>query len=357
MSGVLEQRVADLIATIRPPDADAATATRERSDQLVKPRGSLGRLEDVAAQLAAIAGTCPPPIPQRPAVIVAAGDHGVHARGVTPWPQEITAAMVAAMCDGKAAVNAIAQAVGAQVAVLDVSVAGPASLHPLARRARVRNGTGDITREPAMTREDAARAVLAGAGLAEELVGAGIDLLVTGDMGIANTTSSACLIAAMTGSDPSAVTGRGTGIDDETWSLKRDVVAEALRLHDPITDDPLGVLAAVGGLEHAALVGVMLSAGVDGVPVVLDGVIAVAAALIAVALCPRVSGFLIAGHRSPEPGATIGLNALGLDPLLDLGMRLGEGTGALCAVPLIVAAARTVTDMALISDLQGDVGG
>ncbi len=351
MSGPLERRVADLAADIRSVDNAAAHAAQQRSDGRVKPRGSLGRLEELGRQLAAIAGTAPPPVPQHPAVVVAAADHGVHVRGVTPWPQAITAAMAGAICDGKAAVNAIAATVGAQVAVLDVGIAGDPLAHPQARRARVRNGTADMTAEPAMTREEAAQAILAGAGLAEELVGSGVDLLVTGDMGIANTTASACLVAALTDAAPGDVTGRGTGIDDDTLTLKRTIVAEALQRHQPDPDDALGALAAVGGLEHAALVGVILSAGVDAVPVVLDGVIAVSAALVAVALAPAVRGYMIAGHQSPEPGARIGLKHLALEPLLDLGMRLGEGTGALCAVPLVVAAARSLRDMAAIEDL------
>lgn len=351
MTGPLERRVAALAGEIARVDAGAAAAAVQRWDGRVKPRGSLGRLEDVGVTLAGVAGTCPPPVPAQAAVVVAAADHGVHARGVTPWPQEITSAMVGAICDGKAAVNAIAATVGAQVAVLDVGVAGAEVLHPLARRARVRNGTADMTREPAMTREEAARAVLAGAGLAEELVGSGVDLLVTGDMGIANTTASACLVAAFTRADHSDVTGRGTGIDDETLARKRDVVGAALARHAPDAADPLGVLSTVGGLEHAALVGLMISAGVDRVPVVLDGVIAVSAALVAAALAPDVTGYLIAGHRSPEPGAAVALSHLDLEPLLDLGMRLGEGTGALCAVPLVVAAARALLDMAAIDDL------
>ncbi len=353
MSGPLERRVAELVGEISPVDPVAAAAARDRSAGLVKPPGSLGRLEEVAATLAAIAATATPPVPQRPAVVVAAADHGVHARGVTPWPQSITATMLRVMCEGGAAVNAIARVVGAQVAVLDVGVVGDVQSHPLVRQARVRNGTADLTQGPAMTREEAARAILAGAGLAEELVGSGVDLLATGDMGIANTTPSACVIAAVTGAAARDVTGRGTGIDDEMLALKRQVVAEALALHQPDASDPLGVVAGVGGLEHAALVGVILSAGVDRVPVVLDGVIAVAAAVVAVAIAPAVAGYLIAGHRSPEPGASVALRHLGLAPLLELDMRLGEGTGALCAIPLVAAAARTLANMAAIADVIG----
>jgi nicotinate-nucleotide--dimethylbenzimidazole phosphoribosyltransferase len=346
-----EDRLAELAADVEPVDEDAAGAARTRHAGLAKPPGSLGRLEELGATLAAIAGRCPPPVPAGPAVVVAAADHGVHAQGVTPWPQAVTAAMVGAMSDGVASVNALAAAVGARVTVLDVGVAGPPSQHPSVRRARVRDGTADLSTGPAMSRDEAAAAVLAGAGVAEELIAAGVDLLVTGDMGIANTTASACLVAAFTGRPAAEVTGPGAGADDRMRAHKLDVIERALALHRPDPADPLGVLAAVGGLEHAALAGLILTAAAERLPVVLDGVIADAAALAAVALAPAAAGYLIAGHRSTEPGASIALAALGLDPLLDLGLRLGEGTGALCAVPLVTGAARVLNQVAAITDL------
>jgi nicotinate-nucleotide--dimethylbenzimidazole phosphoribosyltransferase len=352
----LEARVADLAAEVEPVDEQAATAAAERHARLAKPPGSLGALEPLGARLAAIAGACPPPVPAEPAVVVAAGDHGVHARGVTPWPQSVTATMVAAMCAGRASVNALAATVGARVTVLDVGVAGPPTAHPMARRARVRDGTADLAAGPAMTREEAARAVLAGAGMAEELAAAGVDLLVTGDMGIANTTASACLIAAFTGRRAAEVTGPGAGADTATLATKTAVVDAALRLHQPDPADPLGVLAAVGGLEHAALVGLILAGAAERLPVLLDGVIAGAAALVAVALCPAAAGYLVAGHRSTEPGAGVALAQLGLEPLLDLGMRLGEGTGALLAVPLVAAAARVLHSVATIDEVAPATG-
>lgn len=201
-----------------------------------------------------------------------------------------------------------------------------------------------------MTRQEAARAVLAGAGIAEELVSSGVDLLVTGDMGIGNTTPAACLIAAFTGRRPGEVTGRGTGIDDATWEIKVKVVHRALALHRPDLTDPIGVLAAVGGLEHAALAGLILAGAVARVPVVLDGVNADAAALVAAALAPLATAYVIPGHRSVEPGATAALEKLGLDPLVDLSMRLGEGTGALLSVPIIRAAAAVLRDMATFEE-------
>jgi nicotinate-nucleotide--dimethylbenzimidazole phosphoribosyltransferase len=346
-----EAGLAALVAQVRPADPEAAQQARRRLDALAKPPGSLGRVEDVAVGLAAIAGTCPPPVPQRPAVVVAAADHGVHLQGVTPWPQAITATMVAVMAEGRAAVNQLAGVVGAEVAVLDVGVAADVPDHPGVHRARVRRGTADLTAGPAMSRDEALRALLAGAALGDELVADGVDLLVTGDMGIANTTPSACLVAALTGADPGTVTGRGTGIDDAALARKRAVVAGALERHRPDPADPVGVLAAVGGLEHAALVGLMLATAAARVPVVLDGLITDAAALVAAALCPPVVGYLVAGHRSVEPGATAALGHLGLAPLLDLDLGLGEGTGGLLAVPIVRAAAAALAGMATLDDL------
>jgi len=349
----VERRVADLAAAVPRVDAGAASAAQVRSDGLLKPPGSLGAVEVLGARLAAVACAVPPPVPAAPAVVVAAADHGVHAQGVTPWPQSVTASMVGAFLAGTASVNAVAAAVGARVVVLDVGCAGEVPDHPRLRRARVRRGTADLSAGPAMTREEAAGAVLAGAGLAEELVAAGVDLLVLGDMGIANTTAAACLLAACTGRPAADVTGPGAGADAAMLAHKTALVTAALDRHRLDPADPLGVLAAVGGLEHAALVGVALSGAADGVPVVLDGVNTVAAALVARAFAPDVVGALVAGHRSPEPGASVGLGALGLDPVLDLGLRLGEGTGGLLAVPVLAAAARVLTDVGAIADLAG----
>ena len=348
----LEDRVRELAAEIPPPDAGAVAGARERHPALAKPPGSLGRLEELGTRLAGMAETSSPPVPENPAVVVCAGDHGVLGRGVSPWPREVTAAMVENFCAGGAAVNAIAKTVGARVSVLDVGVAGELGRHPSLRGAKVRPGTDDLSRGPAMGREEAARAVLAGAGVAEELVeSGGVDLLVVGDMGIANTTPASALISTFTGRPPGETTGRGTGIDDETLKLKVRVIREALDLHRPDPGDPLGVLAAVGGLEHAAIVGVILMGAACGTPVILDGVVSNSAALVAHALAPDSVGYVVAGHLSAEPGAGISLNHLGLDPLLDLGLRLGEGTGGLLAVPLVQAAARALGEMATLEEL------
>jgi nicotinate-nucleotide--dimethylbenzimidazole phosphoribosyltransferase len=334
------------IAAIAPLDATAVAAARERQGRLTKPPGSLGVLEDVSVQLAGLAGQCPPPLPEPAAVAVFAGDHGVHAQGVSPWPQEVTAQMVANFLAGGAVINALAAQTGAEVAVVDVGVAAELDAVPGLLLRKIRRGTRDMTQEPAMTRDEALRAVEVGIEVARDLVAAGNRCLLTGDMGIANTTASAALIAAFTGSSPATVTGRGTGVDDETLARKVDVVERALALHRPTAGDPVGVLAAVGGFEHAAIAGFLLGAAATRTPVVLDGVIACSAALVARALAPDCTAAMIAGHRSVEPGASIALDALGLTPLVDLDLRLGEGSGAVLALPLVQSAARVLRDVA-----------
>jgi len=347
----LEDRVRELAQEVEPADSSAAEAARERHRRLLKPPGSLGRLEELGVRLAAMAGECPPPVPESPAVVVCAGDHGVLKQGVSPWPREVTATMVENFCRGGAAVNALAKGVGARVSVLDVGVASDLVRHPLLRGAKVRRGTEDLSEGPAMGREEAARAVLAGAGIVEELVeSGGVDLLVTGDMGIGNTTPAACLIAAFTGRPAREVTGRGTGIDDATLETKIGVVQRALELHRPDPGDPMGTLAALGGLEHAALAGAILMGAVYGIPVVLDGVVSNSAALVARAFAPNSVDYTVAGHLSAEPGAGVALDELSLEPLLDLAMRLGEGTGGLLAVPLVRSAARVLGEMSTLEE-------
>jgi nicotinate-nucleotide--dimethylbenzimidazole phosphoribosyltransferase len=338
--------LADTVAAIRPLDAAAAAQARERQEALTKPSGSLGQLEAVSVQLAGVAGECPPPLPEPAVVAVFAADHGVHAQGVTPWPQEVTAQMVANFLASGAVVNAIAAQAGAEVCVVDVGVAADLPPGPGLLPRKIRPGTADMTTGPAMSRAEAEQAVEVGIETARDLVAAGNRCLLTGDMGIANTTASAALIAVFTGADPEQVTGRGTGIDDETGQRKVGVVRRALARHAADPADPLGVLAAVGGLEHAALAGFMLGGAALRVPVLLDGVIACAAALAARALAPDVTGFLIAGHLSSEPGARRALDALRLRPLLDLELRLGEGSGAALALPVVGAAARVLRDVA-----------
>ena len=340
-----------VIASITPPDATAMAAARARQDLLTKPRGSLGVLENVSIQLAGLAGVCPPPMPEPAAVAVFAGDHGVHAQGVTPWPQEVTAQMVANFLTGGAVINALARQAGADVVVVDVGVAADLPERPALIARKVRPGTGDITTGPAMTRDETAAAVQVGLDVAGQLVASGHRVLITGDMGIANTTSSAALISAFTGADPGDVTGRGTGIDATMLEHKIAVVRAALAQHGlgPAAisrSDALGALGAVGGLEHAALAGFILGAAAARVPVILDGVIACSAALVASALAPHSVAAMIAGHRSVEPGAATALEKLGLRPLVDLDLRLGEGSGAALALGLVQSAARVLREVA-----------
>ncbi|MEH0929401.1 nicotinate-nucleotide--dimethylbenzimidazole phosphoribosyltransferase [Micromonospora sp. CPCC 205558] len=372
------------IAAIRPADETAMAAARELHGRLTKPAGSLGALEELSVRLAGLAGACPPPLPEPAAVAIFAGDHGVHAQGVSPWPQEVTAQMIGNFLAGGAVVNAFARQAGASVTVVDVGVAtplpvdpgvpdaavsdpavsdaavsdaavldpavpGPAVLDPTVPRlvvASVRRGTRDLAVTAALTRDEALAAVQTGIRIADELIDAGAGILLTGDMGIGNTTPAAMLIAAFTGADPLDATGRGTGVDDPTYAHKVAVVRAALARHTPDPADPLGVLAAVGGLEHAALAGLILGAAARRTPVLLDGVIAVSAALAAAAFAPAAVDAMVAGHRSAEPGATVALRHLGLDPLIDLGLRLGEGTGALLALPVVTGAVRVLHEVA-----------
>lgn len=350
-----------LVAAVRPADSEAIAAAWRRQHQLTKPRGSLGALEQLASRLAGAAGRCPPPVPTSPGVAVFAGDHGVHAQGVTPWPQEVTAQMVAGLLEGTAVVNSLARRVGARVVVVDVGVAGdlPARLtdHPDLLSRRVRRGAADLSVGPAMTREQAVEALLVGAQVARDLVGDGHDLLVAGDMGIANTTPTAALVCAFTGASAEAATGRGTGVDDDGLARKVRVVRRGLDLHAPDPGDPVGVLAAVGGLEHAAVAGFLLQAAALRVPVVLDGAIAGASALAAHALAPAAVDHWVAGHRSTEPGASLALDALGLRPLLELGLRLGEGSGAVLAIPLVQSACAVLGEVATFGSGVAEVVG
>ncbi|MFE2035706.1 nicotinate-nucleotide--dimethylbenzimidazole phosphoribosyltransferase [Streptomyces scopuliridis] len=336
----------ETIAGIRPLDAKALGEAWERQKRMTKPAGALGMLEIISAQLSGLSRLCPPPIPEPAAVAIFAGDHGVHAQGVTPWPQEVTGQMVANFLGGGAVCNAFATQVGAEVCVIDVGVVGELQATPGLLPRKVRAGTADFTTGPALSREEVLAAIEVGIETARDLVAAGNKALLTGEMGIANTTVSAALICVYTGQDPAEVTGRGTGINDEMHARKVDVVRRGLDLHQPDPSDPVGVLAAIGGLEHAALVGFLLGGASLRTPVILDGVSAGAAALVARAIAPEALAACIAGHRSAEPGHVAALNKLGLRPLVDLDLRLGEGTGALLALPVVQSAARAMHEVA-----------
>jgi nicotinate-nucleotide--dimethylbenzimidazole phosphoribosyltransferase len=338
------------MTSLAPVDPSAALEASQLSDRLTKPRGALGRLETIGARLAAIAGSCPPPVPEPVAVAVFAGDHGVVVEGVTPWPSEVTGQMVANFVAGGAAINVLARHSGARVVVVDVGVSSalPAGLDAAGSfvDARIRPGTGNIGVEDAMTRDQARAALDAGAGMAARLVQEGARCLVTGDMGIGNTTASAAVIAALCGCSPAAVTGRGTGIDDVMLAVKVAVVGRALSRLGARGRAPLDVLAGVGGLEIAALTGFMIGGAAARVPVILDGVISGAAAVVAHALAPEALGYWLAGHRSTEPGASVVLDQLGLEPVLDLDLRLGEGTGGCLAAAVVQSAAKVLREMA-----------
>jgi nicotinate-nucleotide--dimethylbenzimidazole phosphoribosyltransferase len=322
---------------------------RVHLDRLTKPPGSLGRLERVVEQLAGITGSAELRL-VRPAVVVFAGDHGVTAQGVSAYPSDVTAQMVANFVRGGAAINVLARAAGAELVVVDVGVAGaaPAAERSEARlvQARVRAGTRDMTIESALNRQEAEAAIAVGRDVVSTLIANGCDAIALGEMGIGNTTAASALVAAMTGRSAAEVTGRGTGLDDAAVSRKVAVIETALARHRPGPEDPIGALGAVGGLEIAALVGAMLAAAEAHTPVVLDGFITGAAALVAASLAPNLPGRLIAGHRSTEPGHRVALDSLGLDPLLDLELRLGEGSGAALALPILRAATLLLAEMA-----------
>lgn len=342
------------VAALRPLDAAAVAAATERQARLLKPAGSLGRLESLSVLLAGLAGRCPAPVPARPAVAIFAADHGVVASGVTPWPSEVTRQMVAACCAGVSASAVLARHAGARHLSIDVGVLGERlAPHPALWDRRVRAGSADLAVGPALTAADVAAALDVGAAVAAELVADGADLLVTGEMGIGNTTPAAAVIAALTGASSAACTGRGTGIDDAMLAVKIAVIEGALaRL--PAAPDPRRVLAEVGGLDIAALAGFVVGGAAARVPVLVDGVITLAATVAAVGLAPACRAAIIAGHRSVEPGASIALDALGLTSLVDLDLRLGEGSGALLAVPLVQAAARVLAEMATFDGVAVD---
>lgn len=333
------------LSSIPAPDLAAREAVQRRLDAKTKPRGSLGRLEEVACFLAGAQGTSAPSV-DRKVVVVMAGDHGVAEEGVSAYPQEVTAQMVANFARGGAAINVLARQAGARVVVVDMGVKAPIPDLPEVRDLRIGPGTRNFTRGPAMTREEAVRALEAGIRLAVELAKDGVRVLAIGEMGIANTTSASALAAAYTGMSPAEVTGRGTGIDDAGHARKVDVVARALAVNRPDPSDALGTLAALGGFEIAGLAGLVLGASARRIPVVADGFIASAAALAAVRLAPPCAGMLLAAHRSVEAGHRAILKALGTPPLLDLGLRLGEGTGAVLALWLLDAAVHVLDEMA-----------
>ena len=340
----------DIVARIEAPDRDAAQAAAERWDALTKPTGALGRLEELGTWWASVRGECPPDPPQRPTLVIIAADHGVARTARTSaYPPEVTAQMVRTFLAERAAANALARSVGARVRVFDLGVdADPDyadDLAPDVTRYRVRRGSGSIDREDAMTLDEAERAFAAGVEIADAEIDADADLLIVGDMGIGNTTSAAAIVALLGPADVVTVVGRGTGIDDETWMRKCAAVRDAMRRGKELKASPLELTAAIGGPDIAAMVGVLLRCAQRRTPVVLDGTVPTAAALIAHRAAYRAREWWQAGHRSTEPAHTTALGRLDLIPLLELDMRLGEGTGALLALPLIAASAAALGEM------------
>ncbi|GAB3998757.1 nicotinate-nucleotide--dimethylbenzimidazole phosphoribosyltransferase [Nocardioides marmoraquaticus] len=331
---------------MRAPDGEVARAASERLAGLAVPAGALGRLGDLATWLAACQGQVPPVAPRRVRLAIFAGDHGVAAHGVSAYPPAITQAMVGTFLAGRAGVNALARAHDVTVRVVDVAVDSDAA-GPL----KVRRGSGAIHLEDALTPDETRRAVDVGRQVAEEEVAAGADLLLSGDMGIGNTTPAAALVAAGLGLPASEVVGRGTGVDDAGLARKTEVVDAALRRAGDRVADPVETLTALGSADLAAATGYLLTAARLGVPVLLDGLMAVACALTADRIEPGVAAWCAAGHRSTEPAQSLALDKLGLVPLLDLDLRLGEGSGAVAAVPLVRAAAALLTEVALLAEL------
>jgi nicotinate-nucleotide--dimethylbenzimidazole phosphoribosyltransferase len=344
-------RLASTCAAIRDLDAAAAARTQDLLDAKTKPRRSLGRLEDLACTLAAISGKSPP-APLDKAIVVMAGDHGVAREGVSAYPPEVTRQMLQSFSHGGAAINVLARQAGARLLVVDMGVLGPDDPLPGVRSCRVRPGTANFTLGPAMSRDEAVVAIEHGIALADELAEGGVNLVGIGEMGIGNTTAATALLAALSGECPRAITGRGTGIDDEAWTRKVAVVEKALEANRAALGDPLETLASLGGFEIAGLAGVVLGAAARRVPVMLDGFIASTGALCAARINPDAAKYVIASHRSVEVGHAMVLRLLGCNPLFDLGMRLGEGTGAALAMSIVDAAVRIVHEMATFAEAE-----
>jgi len=342
---------------VRPPPADVAAAASQRLAGLAVPAGALGRLGHLAVWVASTQGSCPPPELSDVRLVIFAGDHGVAGHGVSAYPPAITAAMVRTFVAGRAGVSALAATHGVRVRVLDLGVDDDLDGVPDEVRAhKVRRGSGAIHLEDALSRSETHQALDAGASVAREEIAAGAQLLLSGDMGIANTTPATALIAAGLGLDADDVlgngmVGRGSGIDDAGLARKREVVARALRRAGDRTQDPVDTLTALGSADLAAATGYLHAAAQAGVPVLLDGLVSVACALTAERMAPGTAAWCAAGHRSTEPAQSLALAALGLEPLLDLGLRLGEGSGAVAAVPVLRSAVTLLRDVALLADL------
>ncbi len=341
--------LSQILKEIKPLDEGAMAEARTRQNMLTKPHGSLGRLEELSVKIAGITGKVMPRIEQK-AIVTMAGDHGVVAEGVSAYPQEVTAQMVYNFLGGGAGINVLARHISARVVVVDMGVAANLKPHPSLVSKKIAFGTRNIAKEPAMSREQALQAIEGGIEVINEEVAKGLDIVGVGDMGIGNTTASSAICVAITGESVAKMAGRGTGIDDVQLASKVKVIKTALALNKPDAKDTIDVLSKVGGFEIGGIAGVILGAAAQRIPVVIDGFIVGAAALIATRLCPKVKDYLIAAHVSAEAGHRAMLEYLGLRPLLDLGMRLGEGTGAVLAISIVEAAVKTLAEMATFAD-------
>ncbi|MBI5337548.1 MAG: nicotinate-nucleotide--dimethylbenzimidazole phosphoribosyltransferase [Mycolicibacterium rufum] len=335
---------------IAPPDPDAAAAARDRQARLTKPAGALGRLEDLSVWVASCQSSCPPRQFERARVVVFAGDHGVATAGVSAYPPEVTAAMMANFAAGGAAVNVLAGIADATVRIADIAVDTDEPLTPTVGAHKIRRSSGNIAVEDALTPDEVVAAIEAGRAIADEEVDAGADLLIAGDMGIGNTTPATTLVAALTNTEPVAVVGRGTGVDDAGWARKTAAIRDALYRTRRLSADPVALLRICGGADLAAMTGFCAQAAVRRTPVLLDGVVVTAAALAAERLAPGARQWWQAGHRSTEPAHSLALRELGLEPIVELGMRLGEGSGALVALPVLRAAVATLATMATFEE-------
>ncbi|HEV2125644.1 MAG TPA: nicotinate-nucleotide--dimethylbenzimidazole phosphoribosyltransferase [Chloroflexota bacterium] len=345
----LDARLLQLCSRVEPLDQSAMDAARARQDQLTKPAGSLGRLERLSVQLAGITRT-PRPRLKHKAIVVMAGDHGVVAEGVSAYPASVTPQMVLNFVRGGAAINVLARQAGARVVVVDMGIAVDLAPDlPIVHR-KIAYGTANLATGPAMTRAQAAAAIIAGTEVVAQECARDLDVICLGEMGIGNTTAAAAITAAITGLPAAEVTGRGTGINDSVWQHKVAIIERGLQANRPRADDPLDVLVKVGGLEIAGLVGVILASAARRIPVIVDGFIATAAALIAGEFCPNTRGYMIAAHRSVEVGHRVALHHLELEPLLVLDLRLGEGTGAALALPLLDASLALLDEMATFEE-------
>ena len=339
------ERIQKVIEKIEPIDRQIMEKAQKRLDFLTKPRGSLGRLEELAKIVVGIKREDNPNLKNK-VIFTLAGDHGVTIEGVSTFPQEVTRQMVYNFLQGGAGINVLARHVSARVVVVDMGVACDLKPHPNLVIRKVNYGTKNMLKQPAMSREEAIKSINEGIEIVEEELERGIDIIGTGDMGIGNTTSSSAIIAAITKAPVEEVTGRGTGIDDFKLKHKVDVIQRALKINRPDANDPIDVLSKVGGFEIGGLLGVMIGGASHRIPVVIDGFISGAAALLAIEIEPKVKSYLIPSHCSAEAGHNLILSFLGLKPILDLGLRLGEGTGAALGINMVDAGAKILTQMA-----------